>query len=769
MTLILLAAAELAAIAAAGVFDLPGWFGGLLVLAAVPAVWALCGRRAAAWSLAAAALAVAAGMRFAAWERQPLPPMAAFVGQQVAFDGIVVSEPDPGLTTVRYRVEAQSMLDGSATGGAVLVTLDQYAEHAPGERVRVRGTIEPAPSFEGFDYRAYLERKGIVGTMSRPRMEALAEAPPGARTALWRLRSALDRAAQRALPEPEASLASGIAFGRDGTIPPELYDDFRATGLAHIVAVSGSNVMLLAGLAFTFCVPVAGRRWAVLPAALLVVLYAIVAGASGSVVRAGVMAGVLLFGRWAGRPESALPALAATAIVLTVGWPWLAADAGFQLSLAATAGIIVFSPWLDWAIGAGLRRARLSPWAPGTAVDALALTLGATVATLPISAVTFGRVSLIGPVANVIGAPLFMIALPVAGLAAAAGTVSEPAGWVAGLAAYYPLAAIVWVAETLAAVPGASAPVPAQSPVIASVAALMLCAAGGWAYRYLPPERATEPFRREAKLPASAAAFAAGLGLVWMVSLRPAGGPGVLRLDVLDVGQGDAILVTTPAGHRVLVDAGPSGIGLARELGAVMPHWARRIDVAVATHADGDHSGGFRAILRRLDTGVRMEGDIAGAAVFPSGRDEPRPRRVHRGDWWELDGVRFEVLWPPEGPGEPGDNNGSIVLRVTYGQTTALLTADIETRAQEELLRMGDAHADVLKVPHHGSKSSSPAFLAAVGARLAVISAGADNRFGHPSAEALEALSASTIARTDRDGRVRIESDGRRLTLHTQR
>ena len=164
-----------------------------------------------------------------------------------------------------------------------------------------------------------------------------------------------------------------------------------------------------------------------------------------------------------------------------------------------------------------------------------------------------------------------------------------------------------------------------------------------------------------------------------------------------------------------------------------------------------------------------MEGDIAGAAVFPSGRDEPRPRRVHRGDWWELDGVRFEVLWPPEGSGEPGDNNGSIVLRVTYGQTTALLTADIETRAQEELLRMGDAHADVLKVPHHGSKSSSPAFLAAVGARLAVISAGADNRFGHPSAEALEALSASTIARTDRDGRVRIESDGRRLTLHTQR
>jgi len=719
--------------------------------------------------LVAAALALAGGMRFAAWDGQPLPPLAAFVGQPVAFDGVVASEPDPGLTTVRYRVDAQTMLDGHAIRGAVLVTLDQYAEHAPGERVRIRGTIDPAPSFEGFDYRAYLERKGVVGTMSRPHVETLAKAPPGARTALWRLHSALDEATQRALPEPEASLASGIAFGRDGTIPPALYDDFRVTGLAHIVAVSGSNVMLLAGLAFTLCVPLLGRRWAVLPAIVLVMLYAVVAGASGSVVRAGVMAGVLLFGRWAGRPESALPALAATAVLLTLGWPRLAVDAGFQLSLAATAGIIVLSPWFEWAIGAGLRRARFAAWAPGTAVEALALTLGATVATLPVSAATFGRISLIGPAANAIGAPLFVVALPLAALTAAAGTVSETAGWAIGLAAYYPLAAIVWVAETLAALPGASAPMPAQSPALATVAAVVLCAAGAWAYRFLPPERTPEPFRREAKLPAGAAAFAAGLGLIWLVSLRPAGGPGVLRIDVLDVGQGDAILVTTPGGHRVLVDAGPSGIGLARELGAVMPHWARRIDVALATHADGDHSGGFRAAFRRFDTGLRMEPDVGAANSFAAFTGEPTPRRVHRGDWWEFDGVRFDVLWPPEGFAAPGDNDGSIVLRVTYGQTSALLTADIEERAQEELLRAGDAHADVLKVPHHGSKSSSPAFLSAVGARLAVISVGAENRFGHPSAEALDALAGSTIARTDRDGRVRIESDGRRLTLRTGR
>ncbi|MCC6388509.1 MAG: ComEC/Rec2 family competence protein [Dehalococcoidia bacterium] len=769
MTLILLAMAELAAIAAVGVTGLPGWFGGLVVLVALPAVWALHGRRAAAWSVVAAALALAGGMRFAAWDAQPLPPLAAFVGQPVAFDGVIASEPDPGLTTVRYRIDAQTMLDGRAIRGAVLVTLDQYAEHGPGERVRIRGTIDPAPSFEGFDYRAYLERRGIVGTMSRPRVETLAKAPAGARTALWRLRSALDEATQRALPEPEASLASGIAFGRDATIPPGLYDDFRATGLAHIVAVSGSNVVLLAALAFNVCVPLLGRRWAVLPAVVLVMLYAVVAGASGSVVRAGVMAGVLLFGRWAGRPESALPALAATAIVLTLGWPALAADAGFQLSLAATAGIIVLSPWFDWAIGAGLRRARLGAWVPGTAVEALALTLAATVATLPISAATFGRISLIGPVANVIGAPLFVVVLPLAALTASAGMVSEQAGWATGLAAYYPLAAIVRVAETLAAVPGASVPMPAHSPALATLVAVLLCTAGGWAYRSLPPERMPEPFHRRAKLPAGATAFAAGLGIVWLVSLRPAGGPGVLRLDVLDVGQGDAILVTTPAGRRVLVDAGPSGIGLARELGAVMPHWARRIDLTLVTHADGDHSGGFPAVFRRFDTGRRMEGDVAGAVTFATEAGEREPWRVHRGDRWELDGVRFEVLWPPAGFAAPGDNDGSIVLRVTYGQTSALLTADIEARAQDELLRAGDVHADVLKVPHHGSKSSSPAFLAAAGARIAVISVGAENRYGHPAGEVLDALAASTIARTDRDGRVRIESDGRRLRLRTGR
>ena len=767
MTLVLLAVAELAAIAAVALAGFPGWFGGAVLVLAMPALWALGGRRVAAWGVAAGVIALAGGMRFEAWREAPPPPLAAFLGDTVTIDGVVASEADPGQTTVRYRVNAQSFGDGTPTGGGVLVTLPQYTGHLPGERVRVRGKLVPAPSFDSFDYQGYLERHGIVGTMLYPRVELLAPAPAGWRRTRAELRSNLDRAVQRALPEPEASLAGGVAFGRDGTLPGPLYDDFRTTGLAHLVAVSGSNVMLLAMLAFAVAVPVMGRRWSALPAAALVLGYVVVAGGSGSVLRAAAMAGVLLFGRWVGRPASALPALAAATVVLVTGWPWLAADAGFQLSLAATAGIVVFAPWIDWALRAGVERAGARNVVPRLVTESASLTLAATIATAPIVAVTFGRVSIIGLVANVIGAPLFVVALPLAGMTAMAGAAWEPAGWAVGVVAYYPLAAIVAVAEQCARVPAAAVTVAWLGPAAATAAGVGLAVTGGVAYRWLAPDRRPPHFAKRARMPLAGAAAVALLLTVWAVSLRDVGGPGVLRIDVLDIGQGDAILVTTPEGRRVLIDGGPSGIELARELGAVMPHWQRRLDVVVMTHADQDHIGGLPVAMDRFDVGrafdalgARGGGRLAFAA--------PR-RTLERGDWWEMDGVRFEVLWPPAAFDPSNTNDASVVLRVQYGVTVALLTGDIEAAVQDRLAADGDIRADVLKVPHHGSKTSSAAFFRAVGAEVAIVSAGADNRYGHPAGETIAALAPARIVRTDTDGRVRIESDGSRIRVRVER
>lgn len=260
------------------------------------------------------------------------------------------------------------------------------------------------------------------------------------------------------------------------------------------------------------------------------------------------------------------------------------------------------------------------------------------------------------------------------------------------------------------------------------------------------------------------------LVVVGLVSLRPIGGPGQLEVAVLDVGQGDAILVTTPRGERVLVDGGPSGIELARELGALLPHWERTVDRVILTHPDADHYGGLPELSDRYDVGTFYEGTVRrGGEAYAELRDrEPERELLDEGGGFEVDGVRFEVVWPPGLFDGTSTNDLSLVLLVTYGDVRVLLTADIERYPQDVLLRQLE-DVDVLKVPHHGSKTSSEAFLGGTGATVAVISAGAGNQFGHPAEETLAALQGIDVYRTDEDGRVVIRSDGARISIETER
>jgi competence protein ComEC len=259
----------------------------------------------------------------------------------------------------------------------------------------------------------------------------------------------------------------------------------------------------------------------------------------------------------------------------------------------------------------------------------------------------------------------------------------------------------------------------------------------------------------------------------WWFSLRPTGGPGHLTVVFLDVGQGDATLLTTPNGTQILVDGGPSGIELARELGAVMPHWDRRIDYLLLTHPQQDHVAGLIEMGRRFHSAGTFEsGATNSSATYRLYAGEFGTRESWRaGEQLTVDGVDIEVLWPPPGGVADDLNNTSLVLRVGYRGTVLLLTGDIEAEAQLELLAGGTAlDADVLKVPHHGSASSEPQFFQAISPGLAIISVGADNRFGHPRPETVEALAPATVLRTDEDGRVtvRIDADGR-LSYRTER
>lgn len=779
MTLPFLAAAWLLGFAVVGVWDAPVWVAGAWFAAAAPGAWALRGRGAAALLGAAAVLALLGAWRFEGWAAEPLPDLARSVGAEVTIEGRIDSEPDPGLTTNRYHVRAERVEDGGTwreTEGRTLITVRQTDELGYGTPVRLSGRLEAPPVLEAFDYRAFLARRGVVGTMSFPRVEQTGEGPRGSPRALAaEMRLQLERSMQAALPEPAAALGSGIVMGRDGTMPRELTQAFRETGLAHFVAVSGSNIALVTALAFLLFVPLVGRNWATVPATASLVLYVFLAGAEETVVRAAIMALIVLVGFWLGRPRSGLAALAAAAIVMTTAQPRLALEAGFQLSVASTAGLIVFGPWIRYGLAWVAARVGAAGAVPNVLLEVASLSLAAWVAALPIIWVTFGQVSLIGPLVNIPTVPVFAIAFWLSGAAAIAGAVWEPAGWAIGLVAYYPLAFIIWMAEAGASLPRAAVTVPRFGPEAALFATVALGALAWPAYRYLAPRLADREPRRDVVRTVRAAALASGAGAlvaaIVAVSVWPAGGPGTLQVTVLDVGQGDAILVTTPNGERVVVDGGPSGIVLAQELGDVLPHWQREVAAVVLTHADADHVGGMPALLERFNVRqVYDNGEARDTAVFGEYEAAAGTRQtLRRGDVFEIDGVRFEALWPPPGVLEGPRNTWSVVLRVTYGEATILLTGDIEKEAQRALIATGDIDAHVLKVPHHGASTNADGFFDATGAWVTVISAGEGNRFGHPTDETLVDLEGRAVLRTDVHGRLTIVSDGESITVRAER
>ncbi|MGD9933142.1 MAG: DNA internalization-related competence protein ComEC/Rec2 [Dehalococcoidia bacterium] len=770
----------IAGLASVGAWSSPWWTAGATFLAITPAVYWLRGARGAGLAAAGGVLAVVSSvlMTVEADGAATDSPLLRYIDRDVMLIGRVASEPDPGLRTARFRVDVLAIEAEAAEGrfGAVLVTAGQYTDWLPGDVVRLEGQPElPTDDLEGFDYRAYLLSRGIVETMAFPETSVVERGGFSLERASAILQLRFERALQRSLPEPEASLAAGIAIGRDDGLPPGVVEEFRASGLAHLTAVSGSNVAILAALIFVVATPVVGRQWAILPAAMVLAFYLLAAGLAPTVVRSTIMAWTFLAGAAMGRPQGGLAALGLAAIVMTAIDPGLARDVGFQLSLASTAGLIVLAPWIESGLTRALMKARVAGFVGRVPVQAFSYTTAATLATLPIVATTFGRVSVAGLWANVVAEPVFLLAFPLSVITGLAGWVHPDLGWAMGIVTYYPLKFVLEVASVAASMPGASA----STNSVSSGWAMLLFgayAAIGWLlYRRFAPEAPwTPPSRLDTTLRWGIASLGSGAVAAWVgfSTFGPLGGPGVLEVVVLDVGQGDATLVRTPGGRSVLVDGGPSDIRLARELGAVLPHWDRRIDLVILSHADEDHVAGLAGLHRRFLVGQSVSNGIAGggeaAGLFRQRAGEVL--LIEAGEVFFVDGVRFEVLWPPVAATPVNRNDGSMVIRVVYGDTSVLLTGDIESRAQDGLLESGVLlRADILKVPHHGAATSQGAFFAAVGAEVAVISAGQGNRYGHPADETIDTLAGTVLYRTDEDGRIRFRSNGETWTVATQR
>lgn len=640
-------------------------------------------------------------------------------------------------------------------GGGVRVRLPRGSPAAlAGTELVLRGTWRtlPRPVLGS----GWPRDPGYTGYVSVDAMQVAAK--PGYRAhPLLTARGRTERQLHRLMGR-HGPLADALLLGRRETLDRELSDRFARTGLVHLLAISGTHVALM-GAVFVLIgrmlrLSRARVAWLTI---VLIALYLAVIGAPPSALRSGIMLALALLSTVLQRPCATLPIVAAAALAILAVQPMAALDIGFQLSFAGVLGIILLHGAMLRRLPGRVKKRPAARWL----AESVSLSVAAFVTTAPIVAHHFGQVAPVSILANLPAIPLTSLALIGVGAAAATEAVFPPLAHLLADGAGLALDLLNAVVDLAIRVPGGHAAVARPQwwawAAAGAVFLLALDAAGRM---------------RDRVRWAVAGMSAAGAFLLLPMAGTAAGGG--LEIDFIDVGQGDAVALRTPAGRWILVDAGERDDGWDAGERRVLPflraRGAKRIEALVLTHPHADHIGGAAAVMRAMPVGRMIDpGMPMGTPVYL----ETLRAAEERGVAWNaarqdramhVDGVELRFLWPTaDALAAPEDaNDVSAVLLVRYGEFSALLTGDAPSAVEAHLVaRYGDTlRAEVLKAGHHGSRTaSSAAFLDVVNPQLAVVSAGVRNDYGHPHAEVLARLGARGIevARTDRDGTVRVE------------
>ena len=677
-----------------------------------------------------------AGGRAALLDSGPLAELAAR-GGEASMTATVVTDARPSLEGA-WSLLRIATLDGQRCARRAMIRFDDVADApALGSSVTFTATARP-PGTDGFE--GYLRRLHVAAIVA-PVAPVDVVRPPGALIrGTTHVRDTVRRAAGTHLPSDAAALVSGLVTGDTGGLSVEASDSMLASGLTHLVAVSGSNVALVLagtlGLAGAAGVGVKGRRRLAVVALLW---FTLLVRAEPSVLRAAAMALLVMSSQAMGRGHDARHTLAVAATLLLLVDPFLAGQLGFALSVLATAGVLVVAP---------LVAARV----PGPRPLALLVgaSVGAQLGVAPVLLVVEGGLKVGALPANLVAVPAAALASAIGIIAAIVAQVSVGVGGLIAALAGPPAAVVLWAArvfsDTVALQP---------RHLLSPVAAVLLAAAIAR--------------RRTPRL---------ALASVLVVAVTAIGAPWAraptvdsLTLTALDVGQGDALLVEVPGSPgeppaRMLVDGGPDQ-ALAAKL--LRSRGVSYLDAVVMSHPHADHTNGLPAVLSRIPTGAVFVGprptqeleDPAASAVAAEGVAAQRGvtvTRVGAGQLFQLGEAVVQILSPPADGSlgrEPNDN--SLVLRVSTDDGAILLTGDAEVAAQQRLLRRPDLlRADIIKVPHHGGATNAEGFIDAVGATTAVITVGADNDYGHPAAEVLADLEGVRVLRTDVGGTVSV-------------
>jgi competence protein ComEC len=560
----------------------------------------------------------------------------------------------------------------------------------------------------------------------------------------------------------DAPLARALLIADTRTLDAGIRSRYADAGIVHLLSVSGLHVAIIAGAAeLLLCAARMSRIASAWLALLVTLVYVVVIGAPAPAVRAGVMLGATAVSRLTQRPTSPWAALALGASVPLAN-ARIITDLGYQLSVTGLAALIA-----SGALARRLLAERLTGWRRVIVRDLIASTL-ASVVTLPLIVWTFGRLSLVAPLANLVAGPIFTVLQPTLFLALLLSPLPSVAS-VPADAAHVLLHGVDIVAGVATRIPFAAVPV---APTlwttgllaVVSVSLVVACASTvgtAWSARGM-----------------IAAAAASALAVV---GVQVSGGGGVVELHMIDVGQGDALAVRTPKGRWILFDAGRSWTGGDAGRSTVVPYLRRRggdLFAFVLSHPHADHVGGGASAVRSLHPAEYWDGAyVAGSEPYRASLEEATRlrvawHRVHPGDSLDVDGVRIRFVAPDSAwtASLADANEASAVALVQYGQIRFLLTGDAEAGEEDWMLARdrSDLRADVLKVGHHGSSTSTtPDFLAAVRPRVALISVGAANTYGHPSNAVIHSLVARgvQVLRTDQVGTVVVRSDGRALIV----
>ncbi|MBM4426034.1 MAG: DUF4131 domain-containing protein [Chloroflexi bacterium] len=692
----------------------------------------------------------------------------------VLITGALTEPPDYRDRYTNLRIEVEAIDTGSGdmpASGLLLVRVPINETYEYGERIRLRGQLKTPPTGEDFSYRDYLARFGIHSYMTKSEVTRL----PGNSgnfiyVQIFKLKTKLLENTYRLFPDPEASLLAGILFGVQTGLSEKLQQAYKDTGTAHIIAISGFNIAIIAGIFFSIFKNLTNERMGAVIAVVGIFFYAFLVGGDAAVMRAAFMGSVSLFARQLGRRNMGMNALMAVALLMALINPLVLWDVSFQLSFFATLGLILYSEPFSNFTNRIIEKITKEDTSAITRIinENVILTFAAQLTTIPIMAYHFNRISLVSLIANPFILPVQPAVMIVSGLAVLVSLIIYPLGqliaWIALPFSIYSIR----VVELFALMPNGVIVLGDSSILFVLVFyAALLTVTFGWSDIRDWFQRTAGSLRAVALTSTFILLFICMI-LVWRASATA--GDGQFHVTFLDVGSADAVLIQTPEGRNILINGGASVTELSDELGRRLPLFSRKLDwLIIASTQENQLAALPRLVEIYPPENVLWSGNVQ--ASFSAqlldeyfAKENIPVTRAEAGQRLEL-GENSFIEIQAAGP------RGSVVL-IQYGNFRALLPVGL-SEGMLEALEYGNAigKVDVLLLSESGyAPTNPPDLFENMTPQLVVLSVGAGDPNGLPAQEVLDSLGGGySLLRTDRSGWIDVSSDGVEMRVSVER